>query len=374
MNIRIKRIILLEALQLIVNISPKATSEPIINNVLLETEGDNAIIVKATNYDNSFAGKFEAEILEAGKICINTSKLFNLVREFHGEDVSIKSTPQNWVYLTCGNSRIKLPGVEPELFPTIEFKDLKTSFSLPGSLFKAAIDRTFFAIGENESRKNLMGLNLKIVAPNQICWMGADAFRISQVVTHLETPIDAEGNIIIPKKSLTEVKRILDFRENNVQVSFDENTFQIFSEDVKFKTRLIEADYPNLDNLVNNVGPILLRLPKRELINAVKILYRVSDEDLNSVLKLTFTEGKALIESQKLEFGEGNDELPCDYVGEPLSIGLNIKFFMDALQVFDGAADQMITLNLTASLAPFVLQSEAWEHFKTILMPVKIKW
>ncbi len=377
MKININKQIFLEALQLIVNISPKTTSEPIINNVLLETiesEGRQYIQVKATNNEIAFQGTFEAEIVNHGKVCVNTSKLFNLVREFRGNQILVDSTPQNWVFLTSENSKIKLPGVDPENFPNIEFKNLDKELRLSASSFKTAIDRTFFAIGENESRRNLMGLNLEIVSQSLIRWTGADAFRISQYVTQLEVPIQAEGNIIIPKKSLLEIKKILDFSEEDIFISFDDNTFQIITPQIKFRTRLIEAEYPSLDRLINNTGLHKLILPKQDITNAVRILSTLTEGDTNSVMKLTIQEGKVLVESQKLEFGEGNDELYCDYSGEELSIGLNIRFLLDSLQAFESSSEESITINITDPETPCVLQCDEWDDFKTVLMPVRIQW
>lgn len=377
MKIYINKNLFLEALQLIVNISPKVTTDPIINNVLLETrdwEGKQVIEIKATNHEHTFLGRFEVEIIEFGKICVNTSKLFNLVRDFSGNKINIQSTPQNWVFLFCDNSKVKLPGVDPENFPVIEFKSLEGEFKLPGKIFRTAIERTFFAIGENESRKNLMGLNLKIVTNNVIYWTGADAFRISQYKTELETSIQAEGNIVIPKNSLAEIKRILDFSDEEINISFNDSTFQVSSQHVYFKTRLIEAEYPNLDRLLNTAGHHSLVLQKQELINAVKILSTVTDGDINSVMKLTVQDGKMLVESQKLEFGEGNDEINCNYTGQAISIGLNIRFFLDCLQVFEASEEEMITINITDHEAPISLQCNEWQNLKIILMPVRIKW
>ena len=375
MEININKYILLQALQLVVNLSPKATSEPIINNVLIETdENGSGIQLKATNYENEFLGKFEATVTSPGKICVNTSKLYNLVREFRGSEISLTSTPQNWVFLYCENSKVKLPGVDPEHFPVIEFKELKNKFQLPGKLFVTAIDRTYFAIGDNESRKNLMGLNLAIKSPTLINWTGADSFRISQFMTELESPIESDGNIIIPKKSLQEIKRIIDFGEEIIDLSFDENTFQISTRQVNFKTRLIEAEFPNLDGLLSNVGPYQLAVPKEELMNAVKILHTITEGEPNSVLKLTAQPEKVLLESQKLEFGEGNDEIECDFSGEQMSIGLNIRFLMESLQSFESSDDDRLTINISDQEAPFMVQCEGWKDFKTILMPVRIKW
>ncbi len=374
MEISINRNTLLEALQLAVNISPKTTSDPIVNNILIETLGENEIIIKATNHENSVYGEFEAKVTSPGKICVGTSKLFNLVRELKDNSLAIDSTPQNWVYITSGNSKIKLPGVEPDQFPTIEFKAMEREFSLSPDILKNAIDRTFFAVGENESRKNLMGLHLQIESSRLISWTGADSFRISQYNTESDESSLVDSSIIIPKKSLLDIKKVLDLSDDKIVLSFDDNIFQVFSGPVKYKTRLIEAEYPNLDRLVNGQSIYSVMLPKFELLNAVRILSTITEGDPKSVMKLTFQDGRVTLESQKLEFGEGNDVIFCDYTGEEMAIGLNIRFFLDAIQAFDSTNDDNVILNFTKPEAPFIIQCQEWDNYKTVLMPVRIQW
>ena len=376
MKITIERDILLEALQLIVSISPKSTTDPIINNVLLETnqiDDEDYLQAKATNYDKSFLGNFRVNILEPGQLCMNAARLFNLVREFRESEVQISSTPQNWVFLVCGHSNVKLPCIDPGLFPVIEFKTLENQITISGEAFKIAIDRTFFTIGENESRKNFMGLNLQIKDGKKICWTGADGFRISRFYTELPDETDAIGNIIIPKTSLSDIKRILAAKKGNVRIGFNENEFQVVTELIKFKTRLIEADFPNLDTLINSVGSITLHISKDEFTNAVKIISTLTEGDPNAFLKLTLQEGKMSINSQKLDFGEGKDEIFCDYSGKEIRIGLNIRFLLEAMTAFDSILGDHILINLFESVSPFSIYCEEWEHFKTMLMPVDIE-
>ncbi len=373
MKIRIQKNILLEALQLILSISPKATSLQAIGNLLIETDA-NQVIIKATNFEVTFLGSFPAIIEKEGKACIQTAKLHNLARNFIASEVVIEATKQNWVLLQNGNTSLKLPGIDPDAFPPIEFKQLEQNFVLPSEELKLAIDRTLFAIGENESRKNLMGLNLEVIEPKSIRWMGADAFRIAQAITDLESEITAKGNIIIPKKSLNEVKRILDYAQGPIQLSFDENTFQIEAGKIYFKTRLIEADYPNLERILTAMGATEVEVPKGELTRAVRILNTLYDGDPNAVMKLTFMQDQIIVESQKLENGEGVDRIYCPYAGEEISIGLNIQFVLEALQVFESASEETILFNFSGSVQPFFIRTHAWPQFKTVLMPVKIKW
>ena len=373
MKIRIKKSILLEALQLVVSISPKATTQQVTNNVLIEAKGSK-VIFKATNFDLTFLGQFEANVEEEGSICIQTSKLYNLARNFQTEEVYFESNQQNWVFLTSGNTEVKLPGMDPQAFPPIEFSQLAQSFSIKANQLKTTIDRVLFAIGENESRRNLMGFNLEVINSKQISCKGADAFRISHNLVTFEEDISAQGSIIIPKKSLAEIKKIIEKVNDHVNIYFDENTFQLETETIKFKTRLIEADYPNLTTILDTVGPNQIELPKQEFLRAVRILNTLTDDDSNAVMKLTLKPDHVLIESQKLDMGEGQDVIYANYEGEELSIGLNIQFLIDAIQAFDSCPDKTVTLQITGAIQPLFLVSQAWPEFKTVLMPVKIKW
>ena len=377
MEIVIEKDIFLEALQLIASISSKATTTPIINNILLEInriDGEDYLQFKATNYDKSFLGNFRIKTITPGKLCMSFIRLFNLVREFRESEIKISSTPQNWVYLICGNSKVKLPSVDPGLYPIIEFKQMPNQISISAESFKTAIDRTFFTIGENESRKNLMGLNFQIENNRKIRWIGADGFRISQCYTELESETDITGNSIIPKNSLVDIKRMLSGNRGDVMIGFNENEFQVLSQFVKFKTRLIEADYPNLNTLINKTGEVTLDIPKDDFTNAIRIISTLSEGEPNAYVKLAFQEGKVSISSQKMDFGEGKDEIPCDYSGREIKIGLSIRFLLEAMIAFDSAPDDRIRVNLSKTVSPFTIFCEKWENFKTILMPIHTEW
>ncbi len=129
-----------------------------------------------------------------------------------------------------------------------------------------------------------------------------------------------------------------------------------------------------MDRLVNTPSQHVIILSKSELYNSVKILNTITEGDQKSVMKLTFQNGRVTLESQKLEFGEGNDVIFCDYSGEEMSIGLNIRFFLEAIQAFEATDNENIMLCITKPEAPFIIQSEEWDNYKTVVMPVRIQW
>ena len=129
-----------------------------------------------------------------------------------------------------------------------------------------------------------------------------------------------------------------------------------------------------MNNLINSNISNPLQVIKEDIINAVRILNTINNSDANSVMKMTVLQGKMILESQKREFGEGNDEIACEYSGKEMIVGLNIRFFLDALQIFEASADEMISINISDPAAPITLYCDEWDYFKTILMPVKIQW
>lgn len=375
MELIINKIDLINILQVVSSITSRNTSEPIINNVLIEADdtGEGHILFSTTDYNTSFRGKIQAEIIQSGKICINAIKFFSLVKEFLADKIELKTTEQNWIYIIGGNSKVKLPGIESGQFPPIEFDSLQTEFPLSARILKGVIDRTFFSIGENQARKNLTGLNFKLLSGNQVQWLGADGFRITQFLHDLGEPVESEGDLIIPKKSLLDIRRLLDAVNGEVKVSFNESLFQVFSENIFFKTKLIEASYPDLSRIILKEGEFVINAPRIELTNAVRVLAMVSD-DKTSSMKVTFKSNMIFVESERFDFGEGSHEVPCEYVGDELSVGFNIKYFLDALLSFDASKAKFVQIHCTGALAPCMLCCEEWDYYKTVLMPMKIKW
>lgn len=362
-------------LQLVVAITSKSTSDPIINNVLIEASQENGgtLMISATDYDLTLQGGIPAEIVQEGKICLNAHKMFHLVKEMLSEKIHLRSTDQNWVFLEGGTSKIKLPGVESGYFPPIGFEELESEITIKTSVFKAAIDRTLFAIGDNQSRKNLLGLNFKILDEETIQWVSADGFRISQVITKQENPIQYSGNLIIPKRALLEIKKILDSAEAEVEIRFNDSFFQLYTGEKKFKTKLIEAEYPDLSKVIFETGKYIAEISKAEITNAVRILAMFS-EDKASSMRFTFEDNKLYIESEKLEFGEANHILDCHYEGERFQVGFNVRFFLDALNSFDSSKTETVKVHCMGTLAPCMLKCVEWDDYKTIIMPMSIKW
>lgn len=378
MEITIKKDILISALQIINSITDKSSVKPILSNFLLKTldeengiDGESCVEFSATDYEISIIGKFPAEIEEHGSVCISARKVFEICREFQGEEIHIKSTEQLWIHVTSGPSQLKLPAIDVGLYPQTVLEELPEKVATTASDLKRFIHTTLFAAQTNESRRNLMGVCLTILDQSTTRWLATDGHRLAQVVGAASSTDSHEvSEVIIPRKALQEVSKAIDLFKDSLEISFNDRTLQFISPLFTIKTRLIEGKFPNCDPIIPKDNELCVIVDRERLMSSLKIVSLISSEKLKPV-KMTITSDKLVLESEKAEYGEVSDEIGVEYSGEEFQIGFNAKYLLDVLNVLNG---ELIRLELKNSMSPCVIKDPADESFLSVIMPLRIEW
>ncbi|MGY8701042.1 MAG: DNA polymerase III subunit beta, partial [bacterium] len=244
MEITLKREALSSTLQNINSVVDKSSTKPILSNFVIRTLEDDSSNVEfsSTDYELSLVEVMPAQIKDPGSICVNAKKVFDIVKELKDDEVHIRSTEQLWIYITCGSSELRLPSVEVGLYPQTVLEKLPESVTISVEDLKSCIDMTLFAAITNESRRNLMGVCLSSTSDQQTRWLSTDGHRLAQIIKSVdELNIDAEQEVIIPRKALTEVRRAADMFGKTVNITFDSRVMQFSGGQISFKTRLIEG-------------------------------------------------------------------------------------------------------------------------------------
>src|SRR5207245_11647871 len=124
--------------------------------------GDNSISIIGTDLDVTIRCDAEAdEIASQGAICVQARKLFDIARLLPDAPVSFRKEENEWVTVECNRSKLRLPGISKDTFPELPgFKS--TPHKLPASLLKLLIDRTIFAITQEEGRYTLSGAKFEL--------------------------------------------------------------------------------------------------------------------------------------------------------------------------------------------------------------------
>ena len=375
MKLTIKKEELVNALQAITPITDKSSNKPILSNFLMEASGNGTggvIKFSATDYEISLSGEYSGNVQEPGSVCISARKVLEVCREFLSEEIQIVSDDQLWVTLEGGKQRLRLPSVEMGLYPQMEIPELPNKFKIGARELLKCIEMTIFATLTNETRKNLMGVCLKLNGNNETQWIATDGHRLAQVVRSVKDAVSEETpEIIVPRKALVEIQRILERNEGEVNITFNDRNLLLSTEKMVLMTRLIEGRFPNVDTVIPKENDKEILVNRERIINALKIVSFMSSEKIKPV-KISIASGLLRLESERAEYGDVFDEVPVEYGGEEIKIGFNARYLLDVLAVT--GQTEKVRMKLKGSLNPCIIEVPEDTGFLSVVMPLRIEW
>jgi DNA polymerase III subunit beta len=328
MEFVIKQGALKDELGFVQGIVEKKTTIPVLSNILIESIGENTIRIVGTDLDTTIRCEALAEIKQAGAMCIQARKLFDIVRLLPDADVHFKKEENEWVKVTCAKSNFRLAGVSKDNFPEVpNFKS--APLKLSAKVFNQFIHLTGFAITQEQSRFTLSGAKF-IVGDGAIKMVTTDGHRLA----YIEKKEAMEGSMdaLIPKKALVELVKIA--REDAGDISFGEDTNHIYFEvgGRLLITRKLTGSFPNYEMVIPKNNDKVVTFDADEMKAAIRRVSLMADERTRSV-KLTIKPNEIEIGAQSSEEGEANEAISAEYAGEEVQIGFNAQYVQDFLNV-----------------------------------------
>jgi len=369
MHIKVKKADLLNVLSKIQGIIEKRNIVNILNHFLLDVSNNNATIY-ATDNELFYRIPIEVEVFAEGKTCIPVKVFREIVKELN-EDIEIKLSGAR-INIQSGNSKFNLAVLTPEDFPVwMEIKEDMSKLTLSKELFLTVIEKTIYAAGEADARYVLNGLLFHIKG-DSIHFVGTDGHRLA----HIKAPFSVnteDYQMILPKKTVSELKKLLsDADTESITLEFSQNLnfMQCTIDEIKFRSRTLQGVYPDYEAVILRNNDKEARVDKNSLISSLKRVSIISRERNNVVV--TMWQDKTLtISSQDPEIGEANDFVDVDYQGEPITIGFNANYLIEALE---GISTEKVKITmLDPDRAVYITDMENQEFlYECVVMPVRL--
>lgn len=328
MEFVIKQSALKEELGFVQGIVEKKSTIPVLSNILIESVGEGTIRIVGTDLDVTIRCESAAEIKQAGSMCIQARKLFDIVRLLENQDVHFTKEENEWVRMSCGKSKFRLAGVSRDQFPEVpEFRS--TPLKLSAKVFNHFIQHTSFAITQEQSRFTLSGAKF-MVGDGSVKMVTTDGHRLAFI--EKQESLDGTMDALIPKKALVELTKIA--RDSDGEVSFGEDPNHIYFEvDGRLLiTRKLSGTFPNYEMVIPKSNDKTATFDAEEMKAAIRRVSLMADERTRSV-KLLIKSGEIEISSQAAEEGEANEVITADYQGEEVALGFNSAYLQDFLNV-----------------------------------------
>jgi DNA polymerase III subunit beta len=373
MEFRIDKEVFLKSLQKIQGIVEKRTSMPILSNVLLEAS-DSALHVTATDLEVGMKSIYPAEVIAPGRITVGAKKLYEIVKELPNQIIVFSTKDNDWVEIKCGKVQFNIVGLSPEEFPYFPAVKEESLFEIESVILKAMIEKTSYAICNDDTKYNLNGLFTKVettAGGDQVLKMVAtDGHRLSIANGTLKGVAGPEllKGVILPKKGIFELKKITEEDSGTLLFGFMDNSAVIKRGDSYMVMRLVDGDFPDYNRVIPESNDRIIKVNKDEFVHAVRRMAILSSEKFKGIL-LEISASSIKISSSNPELGDAMEELDVIYGGEPLAVRFNARYLLDVLGV---AETECIEMKFKDELSPSIIVPEKIDSFLAVIMPMRL--
>jgi DNA polymerase-3 subunit beta len=349
----------------------KKNTIPVLSNILIESVGEGTIRITGTDLDVTIRCDMDAdEISMPGSICVQARKLFEIARLLPDAPVSFKKEENDWVTVKCDRARFKMVGVARDAFPEVpSFKSAPTKIS--ANILKTFIDRTIFAITQEESRYTLSGAKF-VLDESGAKMVTTDGHRLAYIHKKLNGKNGTQQDIdtLIPRKTLAELTKLTAGFDEEISLGMDENHIYFQVGPRLLISRMLYGQFPNYEMVMPKNNDKSVQFESSLLNLAIRRVALMADERSRAI-RFHLEPNQLVISSQNAEEGEANETIQTDYAGEETDIGFNAQYLQEFLNVVGDAkvAFEFKDGNSQAQLQP----SETDEYeYKYVVMPMRI--
>ena len=375
MEFKINSTDLLKALSHIHGIVEVRHTLPILSNIILEAK-DDKLILSSTNLDIYCSDKIKAEVLQSGEVSVSAVTFFEIIKRLPSgsEVLMIMEEGENEIRLTCGRSKFNLSTLKTDDFPIISDSDLSTNFVLSADELIRIIDKTKFAVSNEETRYYLNGIFLHKAERNSIQFLRAvatDGHRLAQYDIPLPQGAEDITGIIIPKKTIYELRKVLDDANGDVSVSLNENKIKFSFNDLKVVSKVIDGTFSDYTKVIPQKNDKNFKTNNSDLKNAIDRVSAVAanEESKSKAIKFCIENNSLSLSVESQSKGSANEMIDVNYSGDKVDIGFNSKYIIDICNEVDG---DEISISLSDSISPAIILDKTDENLFFVLMPMRI--
>ena len=342
---------------------------PILEDFLF-TIAENKLTIAATDLETSISTQIDVMSDANGTVAVPARILLDTLKALPEQPITFSIDDENFgIQITSAYGKYKLAGENGDDFPKIPEADGVDSIEVPAPVLSNAISKTLFATSNDELRPAMTGVYFQVDF-DKLTFVATDAHKLVKY-TFSEVTSEVSTSFIVPKKALNLLKSALP-TGGNVKFAFNKaNAFFSF-DNTNLVCRLIDARYPDYNAVIPVDNPNLLTLPRKDFQNSLKRIAIYANKTTNQVI-LNIKNESMTVSAQDLDFSnEAQENLDCNYEGEPITIGFNAKFLGEMLGVLE--SDE-IKLELSApTRAGILLPSEDvdGESILMLVMPVML--
>lgn len=366
MQIQLEREQLLKPVNAVAGVVERRQTLPILSYLLVRA-ADGKVSFTGTDLEVEMVMTVEGHVEKPGEATVPARKLFDICRALpEGVTVSLAKQGEK-VVLKAGKSRFTLSTLPSADFPRVEPGSFKEAVVISSQQLKRLFERTAFCMAQQDVRYYLNGLYLESEGKH-LRAVATDGHRMAVADTECQSQTTEALQVIIPRKAVQEMGRFLSDTEDSIRLEISSNHLRLAVGDAMFTSKLIDGKFPDYTKVIPNNQSKLVRLDRQAFREALSRVAILANEKYRGI-RLNLEEGCLKVSAHNPEQEEAVDELETSYSGEPLEIGFNVNYLVEASGAIESAE---IILGLNDPNSSCTLRAPDGGSAQYIVMPMRL--
>ena len=371
MKITIERSELIKSLGHVQSVVERRNTIPILSNVKIEA-AEGRLTLNATDMDLDMVDSVGANVETAGSITVSAHTLYDIVRKLpEGSQVELNASSDGQMQLSAGRSRFTLSCLPTDEFPVLSGGELPHNFNVTAAELRSLIDRTKFAISTEETRYYLNGIYLHKADRDGVDVLRAvatDGHRLASVEAPLPAGSENMPGVIVPRKTVTELRKLIDESGDEVAISMSENKIRFSFDNAVLTSKLIDGTFPDYQRVIPSGNDKDMEVNCKLFSDAVDRVSAISSEKSRAI-KLVLTSGLLALSASSPEHGSAEEEIEVTYEGDSVEIGFNSAYLLDITRQIEG---DTALVSLADGNSPTILREMDDASALYVIMPMRV--
>lgn len=367
MHFLIKREDLVVELGKVGNVVERRQTLPILGNLLLGAT-DGRVEIVGTDLELEIGTQMPAQVEAEGSITVPARKFVDICRAFPANSLIEVKLDKERIAVKTGRSRFVLNSLPSSDYPRMGAVEGAFEVAIDRDRLKDLLGRTAFAMAAQDVRYYLNGMLWELDG-ERFVGVATDGHRLALAEEQLKEPVDAATKVIVPRKTIGELLRILGGDDEvGVRVLLSSRSMVVEIGSTRLQSKLIDGRYPDYQGVIPQAPERQVSFD-REIMRQALVRAAILSNEKYKGISIGFRPGLVHLKMQNPELDEGEEDVEVDYTGEPISIGFNVGYLVDVLNVIDRDTVEMRFSNANSSA---VLRGAGAVGETFVVMPMRL--
>lgn len=365
MRFSLQREVLLKPLAQVVNVVERRQTLPVLANLLVQVK-NGQLSLTGTDLEVEMIARATVDDAQDGEITVPARKWFEIVRALPDGSKVVVSQSGDKITVQAGRSRFTLASLPANDFPSIDEVEATERVQVPEAALKELIERTAFAMAQQDVRYYLNGLLFDLSDKTLRC-VATDGHRLALC----EAPLEGGGGkrqIIVPRKGVQELQRLLEGGDRTLELELGRSHIRVKRDDVTFTSKLIDGRFPDYEAVIPIGADREVKVDREAMRASLQRAAILSNEKYRGV-RVEVSPGQLKINAHNPEQEEAQEEIEADTKVDGLAIGFNVNYLLDALSAL---RDEQVLILLRDANSSALVREASNDRCRHVVMPLRL--